>query len=44
MFEFFTNKNTEKTEYEKLQAFQKMRDELWESFYGKDKKNQKRTE
>lgn len=41
MFEFFTNKNTEKTEYEKLQAFQKMRDELWESFYGKDEKIRK---
>lgn len=38
MFEFFTNKNTEKTEYEKLQASLKIRDDLWESFYGKDEK------
>lgn len=38
MFEFFTNKNTEKTEYEKVQASLKIRDELWESFYSKDEK------
>ena len=38
MFEFFTNKKYRKTVYEKVQESLKIRDELWESFYGKDEK------